>query len=149
MSLNSVGYNFKSGMLKSLLNANFKPRRVNPDKYFTVSNELRVVNEDVFNYLDGMKSALANFAKSKGVKINIAPRPKCQEFLEKHDMDVLDTTVTRIKKRKQTNPYLDGVIDLNKREAMFCVFPQFKKSNKPFVRELFSQFENIINSMNK
>ena len=76
-----------SVQLKALIHANFKPRKINPNKFLTISPN---VNAEQFNYIQQFQSTIANFAKANNKKLIFMLPSSMREFEYKELFPILN-----------------------------------------------------------
>ena len=109
--------------VKSLWNANVKPKPLDVDKYVTMSSSLTGETRD---YISGFKSIIANYAKANDVKIKIAG------FTQKFHMNIF-----MVKASNETTSAFRSVV----------VSPPYGKTHEKFASKIFESVEFAVNKL--
>jgi len=137
IKIKPVGYYFKNNPIKALIKANSKSKPINPSDYVTISQDF---NKEPFNYILGLKSTLANYAKANKIKIEISPRGNQDVLANKYLFNILNIKVSNISKDKTKLTSASGVL---------VSYPSYEVTKKPFAHELYSRIQALVADFKK
>lgn len=128
LSVKNIAYQFKikKNSIKSLWNANVRPKSVDVDKYLTLSEKMP---NDAYNFVSEFKSTIANYAKDKHVKLGITA-----VSLPKFNMDVF---------------YVAAESNGNKKRVAVVNRAQFNGKDNAFIRRIFDAVANATEKVKK